>query len=436
MAWIEACRHELEVTVPLLEVANVTEEVLSKVQKKASLPGFRPGKAPLSIIKNRFRDEIRQEVLDVVIPRFLGAKFEEEKLSVVGTPSIIELKFNDGEPIVFKARFEVHPEFDVKDYKGIEVEYEDPIVTDEDVNSSLEQLRESKAEYVNIDPRPAQIDDYVVVGLESVEGVEGEPMKNPEMMIKLGDPDTIQAFSEGLVGLAPGESKFIDVTYPDDYGQERLAGKTVKFDVELKFIRSKEVPELNDEFAESMGDFRTVDELRDQVRANLFGQRQFRAQEEAKGQLLDKLADLHDFAVPDAYVDRQLEGMLRNYAESLASQGIDPSKLNFDFEKFKTAQRDRAVRDVKATLLVDRIAGIESITPSQEEVDKEVARIARQQREAVAIVRAKLEKDGTLDRIASNIRSAKAISHIFESVRKVTPAPKPAPVEAEPAQSE
>ena len=435
MAWIEACRHELEITVPMLEVANATDAVVEKIQKKANLPGFRPGKAPLSIIRKTFHNEIRQEVLDVVIPKFLGARFEEDKLAVVGTPSIVELKFNDGEPLVFKARFEVHPEFEVKDYKDVEVEYEDPIVTDQDVADSLEQLRESKAEYVNIDPRPAETGDYVVISLESVEGVEGEPMKNPEMMIKLGDPDTIQAFSDGLVGLAPGESKFIEVTYPDNYGQERLAGRTVKFDVELKHIRSKEVPELNDEFAESMGDFRTIDELRDQVRANLFGQRQFRAQDEAKSQMLDKISELHDFPVPDAYVERQLENMLRNYAESLASQGIDPSKLKFDFDKFKESQRERAIKDVRATLLVERIAGIESVTATQDEVDKEVARLARQQREPIAAVRAKLQKDGTLDRIASNIRSAKTISLMFEQVRKVTPAPKPAPVETESAEA-
>lgn len=423
MALIEGCKHELEVTVDVLEIADATERVLARIQAKAHLPGFRPGKAPLSVIRNRFQNEIQQDVMEEVIPKALNARFVAEGLKVVGQPSIVDLKFEPNQPMVFKAEFEVHPEFELGEYKGIEVEYEDPTVTEDDVNDRIEQIRESKAEYINMDPRPAESGDYVVVGLESGDGIEGEPIKNPEMMLQIGDPDTLPAFTEGITGMSPGETKDISVTYPEDYGQERLAGKTVTFDVELKFIRRKELPQLDDDFAQSMGDFRTVDEFREQVRASILAERQYRAQEEAKSKLIESLADAHDFPVPETYIERQLQIQLENYARTLQMQGIDPRALNLDMNKFRESQKDRATRDVRATLLLDRIAEVEAVQVQQDEVDREVQRLARQQREPVAAVRVKLEKDGGLDRIANRIRTDKAIALLFEQARKVAPVP-------------
>jgi len=421
MALIEGCRHELEVTVNLLDIAEATERVLGRIQAKAALPGFRPGKAPLSVIRNRFQNEIHQDVMEEVIPKALNARFAEEKLQVVGQPSISDLKFEPNQPMVFKAQFDVHPEFELGEYKGLEVEYEDPLVTESDVADRLEQLRESKAEYVNIDPRPAESGDYVLVGLESSDGLEGEPIKNPEMMLQLGDPETLPEFSTGIVGMTPGDTKDIHVTYPDDYGQERLSGKTVTFDVELKFIRHKELPVLDDDFAQSMGDFRTIDEFKEQVKASIVGERQYRAQEDAKNKLIEKHAETHEFAVPETYVERQLQIQLESYARSLQMQGIDPRALNFDMAKFRESQKDRAIRDVRATLLLDRIAEVETVSVQQDEVDREVQRLARQQREPVVAVRAKLEKDGGIERIANRIRTDKAIALLFEQSRKVAP---------------
>jgi trigger factor len=426
MALIEGCRHELEFTVSVLDIADETQRVVAKIQKQANVPGFRPGKAPVSIIQNRFKTEIRQEVIEALLPKVLQKRFEDEKLSVVGTPNIVDLKFEDGQPMVFKAQFDVHPEFDLGEYKGLEVEYEDPAIDEKDVDDRVEQIRESKAEYINLDPRPAESGDFAVVSLESIEGVEGDPVKSNEMMIEIGNADTMPAFTEGVTGMSPGETKIIEVSYPEDYGQEKLAGKNVKFDVELKFLRRKELPNLDDEFAKGMGDFQTLDEFKNQVRASILQERTYRAQEEAKSKLIEKLADTHSFAVPETYVERQLESQLRSYAQTLAMQGIDPKSLNIDFNKFKESQNERAIRDVKAGLLLDRIGSVEAIAATNDEVDREVGRLARQQREPVAAVRMKMEKDGGLDRLASRIRTDKTINFLFEQARKVAPASKPA----------
>jgi trigger factor len=218
--------------------------------------------------------------------------------------------------------------------------------------------------------------------------------------------------------MSPGEEKEFDVHYPEDYGQPKLAGKTVRFRVQVKGVRRKELPEINDEFAQDLGDYRTVDELREAVRKSLFAQRQFEAQQEAKNQLVDKLVDLHDFPVPETFVDQQIKNRTEQRVRALAEQGVDPKSFNLDWKRLKEAQRDKALREVKASMLLARISEREAISPTRDEVDKEVERLARQQREPFAAVRLRFEKDGTLGRIASHIQTEKTLNFLFEHAGK------------------
>ena len=401
--------------MPVEEVEAETGKAVAKVQQRAKLPGFRPGKAPASIIRQQFAGDIRKQVLESLIPKYLHNRFEAEDLKVVGQPDITEVHLDAGEPLRFKAEFEVVPQVELQDYKGLTVKYHDPEVTDEDVDKRIGELRHSKAEFVNEDPRPLQDGDFAVLSLESLSAVEGPPVKNDEMTLEIGGGDTLEDFSTQLRGMTPGEEKEFDVAYPADYGQPKLAGKTVRFRAHVKGVRRKELPEINDEFAQDLGDYRTVDELREAVRKSLFGQRQFEAQQEAKNQLVDKLVDLHDFAVPETFVDQQIRSRTER---ALVAQGMDPKSINLDWRKVKDSQRDKALREVKASMLLSRISEREAIAPTRDEVDKEVERIARQQREPFAAVRLRFEKDGTLGRIASHIQTEKTLSFLFEHAGK------------------
>lgn len=418
MALVEGCKHSLEITVPAAEVEAETERVTLDFQKRAKLRGFRPGKAPLSIIRREFEHDIRQKVLEDLVPKSLEKRFEEDNLRVVGTPDIKDVHLHTGEPLRFTAEFEVIPEFDLGEYTGIEVSYNDPAVGDEDVDHRIEELREQKADYVNLDPRPAADGDVVVVALESLSGVEGPPVKSDEMMLEIGGKDTLPGFTENLRGASPGEVKEFEISYPEDYGSRRLAGKTVRFQAEVKGLRKKELPEVNDEFAQDLGDFRTVDELRDAIRKSLLAQRQFEAQQEAKNKLVDKLVDMHDFPVPESLVDRQIRNRVEDGLRGMAAEGMDVGKLRLDWEKVRSSQQEKAQREVKASLLLGRIADREHIDALRDEVDKEVERLARQQREPFAAVRLRFEKDGTLGRIARHIQTDKTLNFLFEHARK------------------
>lgn len=421
MALIEGCKHELAFTIPAVDVKAESEKVLAKFQKQVRLPGFRPGKAPASIVQSRFAAEIRQEVLEALLPRALGERFKSENLNVVGQPSIKDLKWEGDSDIDFKAEFEVAPDFELGDYIGLEVPYDEPAVSEEDIDKRIDSIRETRAQYVNEEPRPAAHGDYAVVSLRSIEGVE-PPVENDDMQIQLGDAETFAAFTENLTGVTPGETKEFEVAYPDDYGQEKLAGKTVKFSATLKQLRRKELPDVDDEFAQELGDFKTVGELREAVRSAILREKESEAQETAKATLINKLVDGHVFAVPEAYVDRQIEIQAENYLQSLQMQGVDVSKIKLDWNKLKESQTERATRDVRASLILEKVADREAIGATQDDVDKEIQRIARSQKEAPGVLRLKMEKNGDLGRIAARIRTDKTLGFLFDKSRKVAAA--------------
>lgn len=418
MAVAEGCRRTLEISIPVPEVESETSRIMADVQKRAKLPGFRPGKAPSSLIRKQFAGDIRQRVLESLVPKFLDKQFEAENLKVVGTPDIRDVHFHDGEPLRFTAEFEVIPEIELGEYREIEVPYHEPEVTDEDVAKRLEELRETKAQYVNIDPRPLADGDFAVVALESLSGVEGEPVKQEEMVLELGGEDTFAAFTENLRGASPGEEKEFEVTYPEDYQSKRLAGRTVRFRAAVKGVRRKDLPEANDEFAQEVGDYRTMDELRDALRKAILTQRQFETQQEAKNQIVEKLVDGHEFPVPEVFVERQIKNRVEQSLHAMAGEGIDPRSIKLDWDKVRETQREKALREVKASMLLSRIAEREHIAAMRDEVDREVERLARAQREPVAAAQMRFEKDGTLGRIASHIQTEKTLSFLFEHARK------------------
>lgn len=422
MAFVEGCKHSLEISIPVPDVEGEMDRVTANVQKRAKLPGFRPGKAPSDIIRKTFAGDIRQQVLESLVPKFLQKQFEAENLNVVGTPDIKDVHFHEGEPLRFKAEFEVIPEIELGEYRDVEVHYGDPNVTDEDVDKRIEEIREQKAQYVNVDPRPVEDGDFAVVALESLTGVDGDPVKSDEMVLEIGGADTFPAFTENLRGVTPGEQREFEVSYPEDYGGKRLAGKTVKFRAELKGIRKKELPELNDEFAQDLGDYRGMGELREAIRKNIFGQREYEAQQEAKNKIVDKLVDAHEFAVPEVFVERQIRNRMEQTLRSMAAEGVDPRTIQVDWSKVKESQREKAVREVKASLLLGKISEREAINATRDDVDREVAKIAQQQKEPQAALQMKFQKDGTLGRIANHIQTEKTLNFLFEHARKTAEA--------------
>lgn len=418
MALVEGCKHELEISIPADAVARENDKVTEQYRGKVRLKGFRAGKAPLSLVRKTFASEIRQNVVENLLPRFFQAKIKEDNLKFVGQPNLTDVHFHDGEALTFKAHFEVYPEFELSEYRGVEVPYAEPEVTAEDLDKRLQEIRDTKAQFVNEDPRPIAEGDYAVVSLESLSGTD-EPVKADEVQVLIGGPETMAGFTENLTGALPGDEKEFHVTYPEEYGGlGSLAGKTVLFKVNVKGLRRRELPELNDEFAKDMGDFVTLDEFKEAVRKSLAAQRQTESQRAAKDRIVDKLVDANVFAVPEAFIDKQIENRVEQRLRAIGRQAVNLRALNLDWAKVKEVQRGDALREVRASLILTKVAEREAIVATRDEVDREVDKIARQEREAIASVRKKLIANGSMDRIAMHIQTEKTLNFLFEHATK------------------
>jgi trigger factor len=417
LALVEGCRHELEISIPFEDVEKETATVAEQFRGRVHLKGFRAGKAPMSLIRKNYESDIRQKVLENLVPKAVDSRVAAEQLRPVSRPNVKDLHFHDGKDVHFKAVFEVFPTFEIPNYNGVEVVYKEPEVTDEDVAKRLEEIRETKATYANEDPRPLADGDYAVVSLESLSGTD-EGIKADEVQVLIGGPETLPGFTENLTGASPGDEKEFDVTYPAEYGRETLAGKTVRFHVGVKGLRRKELPELNDEFAQDLGDFRTLDEVKDAVRKSILAQRQSEAQREAKDKIIEKLVETNEFPVPEVFVDRQIENRVEQRLRSLQAEGVDPKSFKLDWDKVKAAQKDAALKEVKASMVLGKVAERESIVATNEEVDRELDRISRQEKQPVAVLRRKLTENGELSRIASHIQTEKTLNYLFEHATK------------------
>ncbi|MCC7341598.1 MAG: trigger factor [Bryobacterales bacterium] len=426
------CKRTLEISIPVEEVEKTTRHVVEELGTRVKIPGFRPGKVPADVVLKRFKDQVRQDVLDHLLGPAFNRKADELALHVVGRPTVKDLKYEEGQPVEFTAEFEVRPEFELQDYDNLTVPYEEPQVSEEDVDARLASLREQRAELVNVDPRPVEEGDFAVIALESLSSVgTEEPIKQDEMNLEVGGEYTLPEFTENVKGMEVGDTKEFDVVYPGDYSGRNLAGRTVTFRVTLNGLRKREMPELNDEFAQDMGDYKTLDDLKENVRRSILAEREFVARERSKEAIVALLSDAYSFPVPEAYVSQQIDSQVRRQIRNLAAQGADMNNVQIDWDKVIEEQREPAAKSVRVGMVIEKIAAAESVEVLEKEVNDEVARIARRENVAPAALRERIEKDGSIVRIAQQIQTEKTLNLLLERATKVAPAPKAEDSEAE-----
>ena len=426
MAGTESCTSELDIEIPWVEVEKESDKALKGLSKGVRVPGFRQGKAPKSVLRMRFKDEIKSEVLERLLPKYFWEKAEADNLKVVGTPDVADLHFEDNEPVKFKAVFEVFPDYELGNYRRLEVPYLEPLVEDSDVDAELERLRESQASYRNLDPRPLADGDLAVFSLKS-EPVDDSPaVDQEETTLTIGADETLPDFSNALRGKSPDDEVDFEVTYPDDFASEKLAGKSIPFHAKILGIREKELPDLDDDFAKDVdAPFETFDALKSRIREGMLDMRRNQGSQRAKDQLVDQLVKAHDFPLPKRLVDQQIGTRLENNLRSLSQQGVDVKSLDVDWQKIGESERPRAEHDVKAGLILGRIADVENIQADDSQIDAEVERYAEQNQLSAGGARKKLAEDGTLDRIKSFYRNEKVLSFLFDEAEKVDPPEEP-----------
>jgi trigger factor len=416
----DGVKREISIEIPAEEVARETDTLIQKYQKMARLPGFRRGHVPASIIRQRFKEDLKSDVVEALVPRYFRKEAERLGMVPVSQPRVTDLHIHEGEPLRFKATFEIMPEIKVEGYKELRADHPVIDVNDEEVEEALNNVREQHATFTSVEGRSLADGDFAQASMDGKPKHEDgddktKPVHMDEILIEIGGKNTVPEFSENLRGANAGDEREFEVVYPEDTQDKRLAGKTLVYTVRIQAIKQKNLPELSDEFAKELGEFTSLDQVRKQIRENIIAERKHTAEREAKDKLVAELVRRNDFEVPESLIDRQIDLRLERGLRAMAAQGVKMEDMKkMDLPRLRAGQRDQAVQDVKSSLLLDRIAELEAIAVSEDELNRELDALARQTKQTLEAVRARLTQDGGLDRIRNRIRSEKTLEFLYQ----------------------
>jgi trigger factor len=424
--------REIEVEASADEVSKSFKTVIKRYQKLARIPGFRSGKVPESLIRSKFAKEVRQEVLESLVSERFRKAIDEQQLRPVSEPQLLDMQLFDGQPLKFKAAFEVAPEFDVAGYESVTIPKPNIELTDDEYEAELARVLESHATVETIEEDRAlangdwaeiefkgEVKDLAQTVTEDgvTNATQQEPITGQDVLVEVGGRNTLPAFNEALIGGKPGQELKFEVVYPADFGEARLAGQTVGYDVTVKAIKKKTFPERDAEFAKQLGGVESWEEFEKQLRDHASGQKKQALEGQAKDHLLGQLIAKFQFPVPESFVQQQVDARLDRGLRALAQQGMTAEDMRkLDFGRLRAAQRDQALNEVKATMILDRIADAENITVSQDELERELLMLSIQSREPLDALRERLSKDGQLDRVRDQMRREKTGTALYEKL--------------------
>jgi trigger factor len=420
----EQCKKQLRLEISGETVRAETDKIAAQLARKLTVPGFRRGHVPPSVVKTRYKKELRDEMLSQLLPNSLGDAIREKELKVIGEPSVEDLQFKDDESIDVTFSVEVVPEFTLSNYKELPLTKRVYKVRDEDVESTIERVREGQAQLVPVEDRAARPGDIVTadltgqieLGEEAADSAPAEEIKQQDLEIELGTAGVLKEFTEELSGVRPGDSRTFTVEYPAEYKPEKFAGRRVNYTAEITAVRAKELPEVDDEFAASISDkFSTLNELRADIRATLERQAAQKSEAELRMNIMEKLVDRNRFDVPEFVVEKQIDSRMKALFRQMSGRGMDPRLLKIDWGAFRDEQRGRAEREVRGSFIIDRIAATENIEVSEEELSREIKEYAESVGQTEEFFRARLTKEGTLDSIREQVRNRKAVDLVIAS---------------------
>ena len=415
-------QKNLVVEIDSTTVDAEIDKIARDYGKAARIPGFRPGKVPSKVVRQRFRDQILHDVVHGLIPRAVDEALRDRGIEPVDTPDIKDVVVEEGQPLKFTASFETVPPIDPGDYSTITLKNPTATVDDAAVDDALKGLRERSARYESVEDRPVEMGDSVQLDLERTatgENGEAQTDRHDAVTVDLGAAANPPGFDDALVGMNVGERKAFDVNYPEDYQITELAGTTVKYDATIKAIRKRVLPELDDEFAKDLGDFESLEALKARIRADLEHQMMHENEREIRGELVRQIAERVTIDVPPTLLNREIERRTEEFVRRLIEQKVDPMKVNINWEEFREKQREAAVEAVKSALLLDEVSRRENISASDADVDEEIARYAERTNRTPAAVRARLEKDGGLGAVYAGIRRERTVDFLLSRAARI-----------------
>jgi len=409
---VNETRKNLKIEIPSDVVDAEIDRVARDYSRKARIPGFRPGKAPARVIKQRFKDQILHDVAHDLVPRAVDEALRERGVEPVDTPDILDVLVEEGQAMTFTASFDTVPAFDVGTYETLSLNRPPNRVDDDAVNQALQRLRDRAARFEPVEGRGVVDGDIVTLDLERTDP-SGKVDKHDDVTVELGASANPPGFDAQLLGLDVGATKSFAIHYPPDHPIGELANTEVSYTVTVKAIKRRVLPELDDEFAKDLGEFETLDALTSRVRHDLEHEAGHAAERAVRADLMKQLAARVSFEVPQSLIEREIDRRLEEFAGRLVDQGIDPRRAGLDWKAFRDAQRDPAREAVASALVLDEVARREQLEVTDAEVEQEIERYAERTGRTAAAVRAALEKEGGLSRIYTGLRREKSIDFLM-----------------------
>ena len=408
---VNETQKSLKVEIPTDIVNQGIERIARDYSKKARVPGFRPGKAPARVIKLRYKSEILHDLMHDLIPRAVDDALRERGMEAIDTPDIRDVNVEENQPLTFSAFFEVLPPFETKEYEMISLTRPITAVPEDSVDHAMERLRDRAARYEPVEGRGVEHGDTVTVDLDRKDA-QGQTDAHKDVAIEIGAKANPPGLDEQLLGLTVGATKTFTLHYPADYAISELANQDVEYTVTAKNLRRRVLPALDDEFAKDLGDFENVAALRARVREDLEHEAKHAGEREMRSDLMKQLAKRVPYQLPPSLIDREIDRRLEDFARRMMDQGIDPRQAGIDWAAFRESQREPAVEAAGGAVYLDQVARNEKIEVAADEIEQEVARYAERTGRTPAAVRAALEREQGLSRIAAGIRREKSIEFL------------------------
>ena len=408
---VNETQKSLKVEIPSDIVNEGIDRIARDYSKKARVPGFRPGKAPARVIKQRFKSEILHDLAHDLIPRAVDDALRERGMEAIDAPDIRDVNVEENQPLTFSAFFEVLPPFQTSGYSTISLARPITAVPEDSVDHAMQRLRDRAARYEPVEGRGVEHGDTVTVDLDRKDA-QGQTDSHKDVAIEIGAKANPPGLDEQLLGLTVGATKTFTLHYPADYAISELANQDVEYTVTAKNLRRRVLPELDDEFAKDLGDFENVAALRARVREDLEHEAKHAGEREMRSELMKQLAKRVPYPLPPSLIDREIDRRLEDFARRMMDQGIDPRQAGIDWHQFRESQREPAVEAAGGAVYLDQVARNENIEVTPDEIEQEVARYAERTGRTPAAVRAALEREQGLSRIAAGIRREKSIEFV------------------------
>jgi trigger factor len=413
---ISSIKKKISVEIPEDQIAKEVDSFYKDLGKKAKIKGFRPGKVPRNILERYFKDYVKAEVVQKLIQDTYPQALSEKDLQPVSPPTIDPGEFEHGKPFQYSVVIEVKPDIKLEGYTGLKIEGKKEEVKDEEIGERLKALQNLHANLKTIsNARPIQAGDYVIIDYEA--SLDGKPLeggKAIDFTVEVGSGQFIPAFEEKLIGVKPEGESDIEVSFPEDYGYQKWAGKTISFHVKIKEIKEKILPSLDDEFAKDLGDYSSFEELKTKLRGEIEKEKELTLERQLKDQMVDQLLAANPFEVPESLVEEQTKALISDTKLRLSAQGLELKNLGITEEKLQGDYKTMAEKQVRTFLILEKIAGQEGISVTDEEADDRLREISERMHQKFDVVKRYYEKNGLLPEVKTGIIRDKTLNLLLE----------------------